>query len=276
MKARWGTAARTSIRDGRFDQKTSSALRDDAALEHGAAVVIRRGDVVEDPAPGSEYAPIAGPSQSKSQVDVLVVRDQEGVEAAGDLEGLGPVEGATAAGSEDFVSRPRGPGFRRLAVSALRRPAHQGIGIPSRVDPRRVGPDEHQRRHGPDRLVGERSQGRLDPAGGDFRVVVEELDEGAPCRGDPRVRRHAKAAVLLQEHQSKALLGLSQPFRRAVGGPVIDDHDLDRKRACVRPVPLDAGQAATQQLAAVVGQDHDRAHRRRALAHSGAVAREVG
>ena len=51
-KARCGSAASRSERAGRFHQKTSSTFRGDPTLQCGAAVVVRRRDVVVDHAGG--------------------------------------------------------------------------------------------------------------------------------------------------------------------------------------------------------------------------------
>ncbi len=64
----------------------------------------------------------------------------------------------------------------RLPVPALARPADQGVLVPRRVDPARVGPDQDQGGDRADRGIGKRGQPRLDPAGLDLGVVVEELD----------------------------------------------------------------------------------------------------
>ena len=79
-----------------------------AALEAGAFVVIAGRDVVIDQAARGEQAAVAGPSQSEGQVDVLVIRAVERIEAAQTLEHIGTIERTRAAGAEDFFDGAAG------------------------------------------------------------------------------------------------------------------------------------------------------------------------
>ena len=62
------------------------------------------------------------------------------------------------AGAEDAVGGMVAPDVGRLAVSALARPADEGVAVAGRVDARRVRADEHERGNRTDPRVGERRQ----------------------------------------------------------------------------------------------------------------------
>jgi hypothetical protein len=152
-----------------------------------------------------------------ARVDVLVVGAERGVESPDRAEGVRSVEGARPAGAEDAVGGMSLPIERRLPVASLARPAEQGIAVSGRVDPRRVGSDQHQGGDRPDARVGERLQAPFDPAGGHLGVIVQELDDFAPGLGDARVCRPAEAQVAIQTHQLDVGMGVHDPIRRAVG-----------------------------------------------------------
>ena len=78
-----------------------------------------------DHAGRGEDAAIAGPAQAEGEVDVLVVLTEEQSKRPGASQGLGPVEGARAAGAEDLVAGAGRPGRGGLAVAALGRPADE-------------------------------------------------------------------------------------------------------------------------------------------------------
>ncbi len=105
------------------------------ALERRTSMVVGCRNLVEDSATRREEAAIAGPSQPESQIDVFIIRAEEGIESPGAAERLGAIERAATAGPENLLDRLFSPSRRGLPVAALGRPAHPGVGIAGRVEP---------------------------------------------------------------------------------------------------------------------------------------------
>ena len=101
-RAAWANKAAGRRRAGMFDQKTSSALRAIRRWSRGAGVIIRRRDLVQDPAARVIQAAIASPAEAETQVDVLVIGSEGGDR---NLRPDGCLGAAT--GSSGWRRRPR-------------------------------------------------------------------------------------------------------------------------------------------------------------------------
>ncbi len=89
-----------------------------------------------------------------------------------------------------------------------------------------------------------------------LHVVVQEQDEVAPRRFDPRVSSACRAAVALPERTNRErLTNVGERVRGAVTRAVVDDHDLEAAR--IDGLPRERGQDAEEPLPAVVGRYHD-------------------
>ena len=143
-------------------------------------------------------------------------------------------------------------------MPSLGRPAGEAVRIAGGVDAAGSERTSDQRGDRADRRVGKRREARFDPAAVTSVSLLSNWMNRPAGRGDAGVGGGAEAAVCVERERGARRDEPRQPLGRAVGRGVVADDDLDRDAGIGRAMPRDAREAAFEQLAAVVGRDHDR------------------